>query len=119
MLAEVAPNCTVHGWNVEEFDADGACLMTIFLGPDAELRARDYAASRMGEPKEGRDYFRQHRDVLNHNAPKPKDRMITHRDHGGTSDDKGTVGEAIDAMFGQRRNDGRPNQYDPFLSGTK
>ncbi len=40
--AEVAPNA-VEGWNVEQFDDDGACAMAIFTGPDAESRARHYA----------------------------------------------------------------------------
>ena len=34
-----------HGsgeWRVEYFDDDGACYVTIFAGPDAEKRARDY-----------------------------------------------------------------------------
>jgi hypothetical protein len=30
-------------WRVECFDDDGACYVTIFGGPGAELRARDYA----------------------------------------------------------------------------
>lgn len=33
----------VEGWNVEQFDNDGACYMATFTGPDAEKRAREYA----------------------------------------------------------------------------
>ena len=29
-------------WRVEYFDDDGACYITIFAGPKAEKRARDY-----------------------------------------------------------------------------
>lgn len=43
--AEVAPNA-VHGWNVEQFDDDGACVLTIFCGPNAEARARKEALVR-------------------------------------------------------------------------
>src|SRR4051812_7320619 len=32
------------GWNVEQFDDDGGCYVTNFTGPDAEARARAYAA---------------------------------------------------------------------------
>lgn len=32
----------IEGWNVEQFDGDGGCLVTIFTGPDAEKRARSY-----------------------------------------------------------------------------
>jgi hypothetical protein len=31
-------------WRVEYFDSDGGCYVTIFSGPEAEARARDYAA---------------------------------------------------------------------------
>jgi hypothetical protein len=48
---EVAPNA-INGWNVEQFDEDGACLMVIFTGPKAEARAREYAEIlRNEEPK--------------------------------------------------------------------
>jgi hypothetical protein len=30
-------------WRVEYFDEDGGCYVTIFAGPAAERRARDYA----------------------------------------------------------------------------
>ena len=43
--AEVAPNA-VEGWNVEQFNDDGACLLAIFSGPNAEERARHYAENR-------------------------------------------------------------------------
>jgi hypothetical protein len=29
-------------WRVEYFDDDGACYVTVFAGPKAEKRARDY-----------------------------------------------------------------------------
>jgi hypothetical protein len=29
-------------WRVEYFDDDGGCYVTIFAGPGAELRAREY-----------------------------------------------------------------------------
>jgi hypothetical protein len=29
-------------WRVEYFDQDGGCYVTIFAGPEAEKRARDY-----------------------------------------------------------------------------
>ena len=29
-------------WRVEYFDDDGACYVTVFAGPKAERRARDY-----------------------------------------------------------------------------
>ena len=29
-------------WRVEYFDDDGSCFVTIFAGPHAEPRARDY-----------------------------------------------------------------------------
>jgi hypothetical protein len=32
-------------WRVEYFDDDGGCYVTIFTGPEAEKRARDYAAA--------------------------------------------------------------------------
>jgi hypothetical protein len=32
-------------WRVEYFDDDGGCYVTIFAGPAAERRARDYFAS--------------------------------------------------------------------------
>jgi hypothetical protein len=32
-------------WRVEYQDDDGACYVTIFAGPDAEQRARDYQAA--------------------------------------------------------------------------
>ena len=39
----VAPNKVRGDWNVEQFDDEGNCLMAIFTGPDAEVRAREYA----------------------------------------------------------------------------
>jgi hypothetical protein len=30
-------------WRVEYFDDDGGCYVTVFAGPEAERRARDYA----------------------------------------------------------------------------
>jgi hypothetical protein len=30
-------------WRVEYFDEDGGCYVTLFVGPEAERRARDYA----------------------------------------------------------------------------
>jgi hypothetical protein len=30
-------------WRAEYFDDDGGCYVTIFAGPEAERRARDYA----------------------------------------------------------------------------
>jgi hypothetical protein len=36
-------------WRVEFFDSDGGCYVTIFSGPNAELRARSYGqALRVG-----------------------------------------------------------------------
>jgi hypothetical protein len=32
-------------WRVEYFDDDGGCYVTIFAGPGAEWRARDYQAA--------------------------------------------------------------------------
>ena len=32
-------------WRVEYFDNDGGCYVTIFSGPAAEMRARDYYAA--------------------------------------------------------------------------
>ena len=32
-------------WRVEYFDDDGGCYVTIFAGPEAERRARDYAVA--------------------------------------------------------------------------
>jgi hypothetical protein len=29
-------------WRIEYFDADGGCYVTVFAGPKAERRARDY-----------------------------------------------------------------------------
>jgi hypothetical protein len=29
-------------WTVEAIDADGACYHAVFVGPDAETRAREY-----------------------------------------------------------------------------
>ena len=37
-------DCTGE-WRVEYFDDDGGCYVTIFAGPAAERRARDYFAS--------------------------------------------------------------------------
>jgi hypothetical protein len=34
-------------WRVEYFDKDGGCYVTIFAGPRAEERARDYRAALM------------------------------------------------------------------------
>ena len=31
-----------EGWRVEYFDDDGGCYVTVFAGPKAEQRARDY-----------------------------------------------------------------------------
>jgi hypothetical protein len=31
-------------WRVEAFDDDAGCYVTIFSGPDAKLRAQEYAA---------------------------------------------------------------------------
>ena len=40
---QVFENRTVPGqWRVEYFDDDGGCYVTIFAGPAAEQRARDY-----------------------------------------------------------------------------
>jgi hypothetical protein len=30
-------------WRVEAFSSDGDCYVTVFSGPDAEARAREYA----------------------------------------------------------------------------
>jgi hypothetical protein len=30
-------------WRVEYFDDDGGCYVTVFAGPEAERRAREYA----------------------------------------------------------------------------
>jgi hypothetical protein len=37
-------------WRVEaiDFDGDGDCFVTIFCGPDSEVRAREYAAWKKG-----------------------------------------------------------------------
>ncbi len=35
-------------WRVEAFGEDGECYVTIFSGPDAEDRARNYHASLSG-----------------------------------------------------------------------
>jgi hypothetical protein len=35
-------------WRVEGFDEDGMCEVAIFSGPDAEGRARRFAASEYG-----------------------------------------------------------------------
>jgi hypothetical protein len=32
-------------WRVEYFDVDGGCYLTVFAGPGAERRARDYGAA--------------------------------------------------------------------------
>jgi hypothetical protein len=32
-------------WRVEYFDDDGGCYVTVFAGPRAEKRARDYAGA--------------------------------------------------------------------------
>jgi hypothetical protein len=43
-------------WRVEYFDDDGGCYVTIFAGPSAEQRARDYfAALKAGAMKIVRD----------------------------------------------------------------
>lgn len=48
--AAVVPNAEMaDAWNVEQFDEDGSCLMAIFVGPDAEARAREYADMRNAE----------------------------------------------------------------------
>jgi hypothetical protein len=42
---EVSVHEDLHGaaeWRVEYFDSDGGCYVTIFAGPEAEKRARDY-----------------------------------------------------------------------------
>ena len=36
-------------WRVEYFDDDGGCYVTVFAGPEAEGRARDYFAALRGE----------------------------------------------------------------------
>jgi len=42
----VAPDLVnAAAWRVEYFDADGGCYVTIFAGPEAEQRARDYGAA--------------------------------------------------------------------------
>ena len=38
----VADNTGVPEWRVEYFDRDGGCYVTIFAGPRAERRARQY-----------------------------------------------------------------------------
>jgi hypothetical protein len=46
--AEVAVHEDRYGsseWRVEYFDDDGGCYVTIFAGPSAEQRARDYFAA--------------------------------------------------------------------------
>lgn len=40
----VVINNLTDGWNVEQFDEGGGCLVTNFTGPNAEKRAREYAA---------------------------------------------------------------------------
>lgn len=48
--AEVAVNAgNPRHFNVEQFDDDGACQMAIFIGPDAESRAHEYAEFRRKE----------------------------------------------------------------------
>jgi hypothetical protein len=40
-----------HGsgeWRVEYFDDDGGCYVTVFAGPEAEQRAREYFAALKG-----------------------------------------------------------------------
>ena len=42
-------------WRVEYFDGDGTCYVTIFVGQEAEVRARDYHdAIRNGRLRRGR-----------------------------------------------------------------
>jgi hypothetical protein len=36
-------------WRVEYFDSDGGCYVTIFAGPEAEKRARDYFKALRGK----------------------------------------------------------------------
>jgi hypothetical protein len=36
-------------WRVEYFDSDGGCYVTIFAGPEAEKRARDYFKALKGK----------------------------------------------------------------------
>jgi len=33
----------IEGWNVEQFDDDGGCLVTVFTGPKSKERAEEYA----------------------------------------------------------------------------
>ena len=43
-------------WRVEYFDSDGGCYITVFAGPKAERRARDYFhALKFGRLRTGRD----------------------------------------------------------------
>jgi hypothetical protein len=37
-------------WAVEAIDSDGGIELTIFAGPDAELRVRDYMHAHYGSP---------------------------------------------------------------------
>ena len=37
---------TPGSWGVEQFTDDGACMLAVFSGPEAESRSRAYAATR-------------------------------------------------------------------------
>lgn len=39
---EVCKN-PLGGWNVEQFDDDGGCLIAVFTGPRSRERAEEYA----------------------------------------------------------------------------
>jgi hypothetical protein len=44
MTYEVQPSTSVDEWRVEAITEEGQVLVTLFSGPDAERRAREYAA---------------------------------------------------------------------------
>jgi hypothetical protein len=43
MIAVFEDRREAGDWRVEYFDDDGGCSVTMFAGPEAERRARDYA----------------------------------------------------------------------------
>jgi hypothetical protein len=47
-----------RAWRVEYFDADGGCYVTVFAGPAAEKRARDYFKFRTQRQSQTREMAR-------------------------------------------------------------
>src|ERR1700716_1750276 len=60
-------------WRVEYFDADGGCYVTVFAGPKAERRARDYfEALKFGRLRTVRGELRpSHRKACDRDASGP------------------------------------------------